>query len=341
MNSSLQSEALMKAIMLESYGGPEVLRLQEVARPALRDDAVRVKIHAASINPYDRYLMYGRPYLARLESGVKFPKAKGLGQDFAGVVEAVGEKVTQFKVGDKVFGDVAERFENIDRSFAEYACVEADFLVHKPDTISYEQAAAVPLAARTALRAIREHCQGEPGMKVLINGASGGVGSFAVQLAKYFGAEVTAVCSYRHLDKMTEIGADHLVDYTQEDFTRHKAQYDLMLDIVSSKPWSQCQPVLKPGGTYVWVGSPELSPLFGPLIPGFKVFFRSKFTWKNKMVMAVTPQVKEDLLFLADLLSQKKLTPLIDRTYPLEQLPDAIQYWEQGHVSGKIVIKIR
>ncbi len=316
----------MKAIVYYEYGSPDVLQLREIDKPAVNDDDVFVRIHAASANPYDCHFMRGDPYLIRLKTGLFKPKTNGLGVDLAGQVEAVGKNVTQFHPGDEVFGGG-------DGTFAEYICVSEDALVPKPANLTFEQAAAVQVAAITALQVVRDQGRIQPGQKVLINGASGGVGTFAVQIAKSFGAEVTGVCSTRNVDMVRSIGADQVIDYTHEDFTHGGQRYDLILDTVGNRSLSACRGVLAERGTYVLVGAPD-GRWLGPLI---KVLGLSLFV-SQKLVLMMAKTSPEDLLVLKDLLEAEKITPVIDRHYKLSEVPAALRYLGEGHARGKVVI---
>ncbi len=268
--------------------------------------------------------MRGKPYFVRTQNGLRRPKDTRLGGDLAGVVEAVGKGVTQFQPGDEVYG-VSHG------TFADYVCTKGKSLVLKPANLTFEQAAAVPVAALTALQGLRDKGRIQPGHKVLINGAAGGVGTFAVQIAKAFGAEVTAVCSTRNVEMVRRLGADHVVDYTRENFTRGAVRYDLLLDNVGNQPLSACRRVLTPTGSYVLVG--------GPLTTVLKVMLLSRFVSQN-LVFFMSATNKEDLLFLKDLIESKQVTPVIDRRYTLSEVPEAIRYLGQGHARGKVVITL-
>jgi len=322
----------MKAIVCEEYGSPDVLQLQEIDKPVVNDDGVLVRVRAASANPYDWHFMRGKPYFMRMMIGLLKPKANGLGINLAGQVEAVGKNLTQFHPGDEVFGSG-------NGAFAEYVCASEDALVLKPANLTYEQAAAVPAAAFTALQGLRDKGRIQPGQKVLINGASGGVGTFAVQIAKFLGAEVTGVCSTRNVDMVRSIGADQVIDYTHEDFTHGGQRYDLMLDNVGNRPMSECRRVLASNGTYVLVGGPNGGRWLGPLARLLKVLVLSLFV-SQKMVPMLTKRNKEDLLVLKELLEAGKVTPVIDRHYKLSEVPEAIRYLEEGHAQGKVVITV-
>jgi len=323
----------MRAIVYFKYGSPDVLELKEIDKPIVKDDDVLVRVRAASVNPYDWHFMTGLPYLGRLQFGLLKPKANGLGADLAGLVEAVGKNVTRFSPGDEVFGEVETG------GFAEYLCVSEDAAVLKPANLTFEQAAAVPMGALTALQGLRDHGQMKPGHMVLINGASGGVGTFAIQIAKSFGAEVTGVCSARNMDMVRSIGADQVVDYTQEDFTRSGQRYDLMFDNVGNRSLSECRRALKPNGIYLAsFGQPEHLWL-GPLAQLLKMMVLSPFVSHKLRTFVTTPNI-EDLLLMRELLEAGKIKPVIDRSYPLSEVPEAIRYLEEGHARGKVVITV-
>jgi len=319
---------MMKAIVCPSYGPADVLKLTEIEKPTPKDDEVLVEVHAASVNAADWHIMRGKPSMMRLMGvGLLKPKNKILGSDIAGQVEAVGRNVKRFQPGDEVFG-------NTPGGFAEYVCAREDALVLKPANISFEEAAAVPLAAVTALQGLRKGEVG-PGQKVLINGASGGVGTFAVQIAKSFGAEVTAVCSTRNLDQARSIGADHVVDYTQEDFTKDGQHYDLIL-AASGYHWiSAYKRALSPKGIYVMTGG-SMAQLFQAMLLGPWMSMTGSKQMSN--IMARTNQ--KDLAFLKELLEAGKIVPVIERRYPLSRVAEAIRYLEEGHAQGKLVVTL-
>ena len=323
---------LMKAIVYRCYGSPDVLEFEDVEKPAPADDEVLVKIHAAAVNPLDWHYMRGSPYIMRLMSGLGAPDRTSLGVDFAGTVEAVGINVTQFKPGDEVFGGSSG-------AFAEYVTVREDkALVLKPVNMTFEQSAAVAIAGITALQALRDKGKIKPGQKVLINGASGGVGTFAVQIAKSFGAEVTGVCSTRNVEMVRSIGADHVIDYTREDYTRSGQTYDLIIDNVGNHSLLANRRVLNPDGIMVMVGGAKgnwLAPLMGPI----KALMLSPFV-DQEFVMILARLRKDDLSILRDLMQTGKVTPVIDRRYLLSEVPAAIRYSEEGHARGKIVIDL-
>ena len=323
----------MKAIVFAKYGPPDVLQLKEVDKPVPQDDEVLVKIHAASVNAADWRMMRADPFLVRLYAGLLKPtKFQILGADIAGRVEAVGKNVRQFKAGEEVFGDV---FASGFGGFAEYKCARESELVLKPANLSFEEAAVVPLAAMTALHGLRDKGQIQPGQKVLINGASGGVGTFAVQLAKHFGAEVTAVCSTGKVDMARAIGADHVIDYTQEDFTRSGRQYDLILAVNGFHSIFDYRRALSPRGIYVMTGG-NTAQLFQALLLGPWL----SMAGKQKMGALTSTPNQKDMLFLKGLLESGKLKPVIDRRYPLSEVPAAVRYVEQGHAKGKVVITV-
>jgi NADPH:quinone reductase-like Zn-dependent oxidoreductase len=319
----------MKAIVYEKFGPPEFLQLKEVDKPTPKDDEVLVKIHAASVNYSDYAFLRGEPFFLRLMgAGLLKPSHKILGLDIAGRVEAVGRNVKQFQPGNEVFGKSGFG------AFAEYRCVTEEQLVTKPDNSSFEEAAAVPQSAVTALQALRDNGQIRSGRKVLINGASGGVGTFAVQIAKSFGAEVTAVCSTRHLDIARSIGADHVIDYKEEDFTRNGQRYDLILAANGYHPISDYKRALSPEGIYVATG--PTAQLFQAMLLGP---FMSMTGSKKMGSSAMTPN-KKDLVFMKELLEAGKVVPVIDRRYSLSEVPEALRYIGEGHARGKVVITV-
>lgn len=323
----------MKAIVCTKYRSPEVLQLAQVEKPVPKDNEVLVEVHAASVNKFDWIVMRGKPFLVRLMGfGLIKPKNRIPGADVAGRVEAVGKDVKQLKPGDEVFGDLAGRGLG---GYAEYVCAHEDAFALKPANITFEEAAAVPMAALTALQGLRKG-KIQPGQKVLINGASGGVGTFAVLIAKSFGAEVTAVCSTRNLDVARSIGADHVVDYTQEDFTKNGQHYDLIIAANGYQPISAYKRALSPKGIYVMTGGSGAqivqAMFLGPLI--------SK-TGSKKMGSLGTARInKEDHAFLSGLLEAGKIVPVVDRRYPLSQVPEALRYLGEGHARGKVVITV-
>ena len=322
----------MKAFVYTKYGTPDVLHIRDVEKPAPKENEVLVKVHATSANAADWHLLTADIFLVRLQTGLLKPKNTILGADVAGQVEAVGRDVKQFKPGDAVFGDV---FGQNSGSFAEYVTAPESVLVLKPSNLSYDEAAAVPLAAITALQGLRDMGQIQPGQKVLINGASGGVGTFAVQLAKYFGAEVTAVCSTRNLDMAHTLGADHVIDYTKEDFTQNGQQYDLILAVNGYHPISAYRRALTPKGIYVMVGG-TITQLFQALLLGP---WMSKRDGQQMGALTLKPNPK-DMPLLKELLETGKVVPVIDKRYSLSEVPDALRYFGEGHAKGKVVITV-
>jgi NADPH:quinone reductase-like Zn-dependent oxidoreductase len=324
----------MQAITQDQYGSPDVLRLQEVDKPEVGDDDVLISVRAAGVHIGDWHLMTGEPYLMRIMGfGFRAPKARVRGMDVAGTVDAVGKNVTRFHASDDVYG-------SCDGSFAEYACARSDKLAPKPTNLTFEQAAAVPTSACTALQALRGPGEIQPGQAVLINGASGGVGMFALQIAKSFGAEVTGVCSTTKADMVRSVGADRVIDYTQEDFTRSGQQYDLILDMVGNRSLSQLRRALTPRGTLVLVGGEGGDRLIGALSRSMRALVEAPFVSQRlrPVLGAVNTQ---DLQFLKGLIEAAKVTPVIDRTYPLSEVSDAIRYLIGGQARGKIVITVR
>ncbi len=318
----------MKAILYTKYGPPELLQLKEVEKPMPKDNQVLVKVHAASVNALDWRRFTMTPILVRLMGGLLKPKNTSLGVDIAGRVEAVGRNVKQFKPGDEVFG-VAPG------AFAEYACASENRLALKPANVSFEAAATVPVATFTALQGLRDRGQVQAGQKVLINGVGGGVGTFAVQLAKFFGAEVTAVCSARNLDMARSIGADHVVDYTREDITKNGQQYDIIIAANGYHPILNYWRALRPGGIYVVLGG-SLAQIFegmhlGPLVSRIG---------SKKMGNLLSHSNQKDLVFMAELFEAGKVVPVIDRYYPLSETAEAIRYLIEGHAQGKVVITV-
>ena len=318
----------MKAIVYTKYGPPGVLQLTELEKPTPKDNQVLVKVHAASVNAMDWRRFTMTPILVRLMGGLLKPKNTSLGVDLAGQVEAVGATVKQFQPGDEVFG-VAPG------AFAEYVCAGETKLALKPANVSFEAAAAVPIAAFTALQGLRDKGQIQTGQKVLINGASGGVGTFAVQIAKSFGAEVTAVCSTRNLDMVRSIGADHVVDYTEEDFTKNGRHYDLILAVNGYRPILDYRRALSPGGIYVVLGG-SMAQVFQGLLLGPLV----SRVGSKKMGFLLAHSNQKDLVFMGELLEAGKVVPVIDRRYPLSEVAEAMRYLAEEHAKGKVVITV-
>jgi NADPH:quinone reductase-like Zn-dependent oxidoreductase len=320
---------LVKAIVYTKYGSPDVLQLKEVEKPTPRDNEVLIKVHAASVNDWDWGNLRGKPFVNRLFFGLRKPKYKILGSDIAGRVEAVGANAKQFQPGDEVFGDLCECGWG---GFAEYVCARENALVLKPASMTFEEAAAVPQAALLALQGLRDKRQIQPGQKVLINGAGGGAGTFAVQIAKSFGAEVTGVDSTMKLDMMRSIGADQVIDYTQEDFTKNGQRYDLIIDNAAHHSIFDYKRALSPKGIYVMLGGSSariFQVIFlGPLI---------SMTGNKKMgILGLKPN--KDLAFMKELFEAGKVVPVIDRRYPLSEVAEALRYFGEGHAQGKIVI---
>jgi NADPH:quinone reductase-like Zn-dependent oxidoreductase len=328
----------MKAFVLDRYGPPDVLKLTDTGTPVPADDEVLVRVRATSINPYDWHIMRGQPYIARLMTGglgLRGPKLRILGCDMAGQVEAVGKDVTQFRPGDDVFGLLDQG------GFAEYVTARESLLAPKPGNLSYGQAAAVPMAAVTALLGVRDAGQLQPGQKLLVNGASGGVGTFAVQIARALGAKVAGVCGPRNVDLIASIGADEVIDYSTEDFTRTGQRYDLVLDVAGTRSIPACRRVLTPKGTLVAVGGPA-GRWLQPAGHVFSTLAVARLA-SQRMVTADTvrcTEKKQNLMTLTGLIEDGKVTPAIDRCYPFEQIPAAIRYQEQGHARGKVIVTV-
>ncbi len=321
----------MKAIVYERYGPPDILQLKEVDKPVPEENEVLVKVRAASVNPLDWHAMRGEPFLQRLESGFLYPKNKILGADVAGEVEAIGKNVKGFQPGDEVYGDL---YWNGLGTFAEYVTIPEKSVALKPSNLTFEEVACIPQAAFTALHALRDQGKVQPGQKVLINGASGGVGTFAVQIAKAFGAEVTGVCSTHNLDLVLSIGADRVIDYTQEDFTRNDQQYDLIIDIVANQSLSDLRRVLTPNGICVIIGFSTIGHmlkvnLLGPWISKIGA---------QKFGMLMPEEDSSDLEVMKEFLETGKVVPVIDQQYAFSEVPEAIRYLEKGHARGKVVI---
>ncbi len=323
----------MKAIVQDRFGSPEDLELREIERPEVGDSTVLLRVHAAGVDAADLFMMRGLPYVARPIFGIRRPKTPVRGLDVAGVVEAVGSEVTLVKPGDEVFGVCRG-------SFAEFAASHEDRLAPIPAGLTFEQAAALPVAGLTALHALRDEGKVEAGQRVLINGAGGGIGSFAVQIAKAFGAEVTGVCSTSKVERVLGLGADHVVDYTREDFVASGERYDLMLDIPGNRSVRDCRRVLTPRGTYVQIGAPSGGRLLGPLVRTARLMAYSLFV-RQSLRTFVSSERRDDLLVLSGLVESGDVTPVIDRTYPLSEVPEAMRYLEEGHAAGKLVIQVR
>jgi NADPH:quinone reductase-like Zn-dependent oxidoreductase len=338
----------MKAIVYYRYGSPDVLQCEEIEKPAPEDNEILIKVRAASVNPLDCGELKGVPYIFRIMLGLRKPEVTRPGRpgvDLAGQVEAVGKNVTQFQPGDEVFGVCISNPQNsgikvwahLQGTFAEYACAPESTLVVKPKNVTFEQAASVPLAALTALQGLRDKGQIKPGQKVLIHGAGGGVGTFAVQIAKSFGAYVTGVTRTNNVEMVRSIGADQVMDYTQEDFTNSGQHYDLILDCFADHSLSACGRVLNPRGRYVGVGAPASGGGTGILARLIQMFVLSRST-SQKLVTFLAKPSKEDLTILCELMASGKVRPIIDRCYRLSEVPQAIRYQEEGHARGKVVI---
>ncbi len=322
----------MKAIVQHRYGEPDVLALEDVEEPTITDDELLVRVRASSVNPQDWYFVTGTPYLARLSFGLRQPKQHIPGTDMAGVVEKVGSNVTQFQPGEAVFGMRSG-------AFAEYVSVRPDQIVAKPASVTFEQAAAVPVAALTALQGLRDKGRIDAGQQVLINGASGGVGTFAIQIAKSFGAEVTGVCSTRNVETIRSLGADHVIDYTREDFVQSGQKYDLILDIAGNRSVADRRRAMTPNGTLVLVGGPKASKWLGPLSGFVKVTIGSR-RGRQTMVTMLAKNSRDDLATMAELLESGRVKPVIERTYPLAEVAAALSYLGEGHAKGKIVVAV-
>jgi NADPH:quinone reductase-like Zn-dependent oxidoreductase len=321
----------LRALVRNRFGPPDVLELREVEKPDVTDDGVLVRVRASSVNRGDWYALVGKPWFARPMVGIFKPKDTRVGGDFAGVVEAVGKDVTDLAPGDEVFGGRSG-------AFAEYVNVRQG-IARKPSNLTFEEAAAVPVGALTALQGLRDRANVQPGQKVLINGASGGVGIYAVQIAKALGAEVTAVCSSRNVDLVGSLGADRVVDYTKEDFTRAGQRYDVLLDIAGSKSWRKCKRVLEPGASLVIVGGPMGGPFLGPL--GHVIRTRlAAIAGRRKVVFFIAKFNRPDMNVLRELVEAGKVRPVVERRYDLAQAPEALRYMGEGHVQSKLVITV-
>ena len=319
----------MKAIVYYDFGSPDVLQYEDVAKPTPRENQVLIRVCAAALNPVDREFMSGKPHIVRLFLGLR--KQKRAGMDVAGEVEAVGRKVSRFRPGQAVFGTCAG-------ALADYACASERTLARKPDSLTFEQAASLPIAGLTALQSLCGRAKVKPGHKVLINGASGGVGTFAVQIAKSLGAQVTGVCSTRNVEWVRALGADHVIDYTRKDFTLGQERYDSILECVGNHSFSECRRVLEPHGRYVQIGSPKEAPAFvGRMLQSF---VRSWFV-SQKFLVILARLKTADMDRLGELVSSGRCTPVIDRTYPLSEAREAMRYLGEGHARGKVVITVQ
>ncbi|HMS00162.1 MAG TPA: NAD(P)-dependent alcohol dehydrogenase [Anaerolineales bacterium] len=321
----------MKAVVFESYGQPDVLKIKEIEKPEAPDDGVLVRVHASSINVAEWYGMTGLPIARILGGGLVKPKDTRLGADFAGVVEVVGKNITDFKRGDEVFGGRSG-------AYAEYVSVK-NAIALKPVNVTMEEAASVPTAGITALQGLRDHGKLQPGQKVLINGASGGVGTFAIQIAKAFGADVTAVCSTKNVEHARALGADHVIDYTTEDFTRNGQKYDVLFNVNGGRSWSEYKRVLKPDSTFVLVGGPKTG-LIGPL----SLLVKTKVSMlgaSQKFVFFTAKFNRADMQVLKELVENGKVKPFVEKAYPMTRITDAMQHLGNGHAKGKIVVTMR
>ncbi len=323
----------MKAIVQDTYGSPDVLELRDIDKPGIGYDEVLLRVHAAGVDRGAWHFMTGLPYLMRIAGyGLRAPKNPVLGREVAGVVEAVGKDVSRFQPGDEVFG-IGEG------SFAEYARAREDKLAPRPENLTFEQAAAVAISGSTALQGLRDNGRVEPGQEVLIIGASGGVGTFAVQIAKAFGARVTGVCSTAKVEMVRSIGADHVIDYTREDFAEGEQRYDLILDIGGNSTLARLRRTLTPEGTLVIVGGEGGGRWFGGIDRQLRAMMLSPLVGQ-KLTVKFPRENHEDLIVLKELIESGKLTPVIDRTYPLAEAPEAIRYLQEGHAQGKVVITV-
>jgi NADPH:quinone reductase-like Zn-dependent oxidoreductase len=334
----------MKAIVQDTYGSPDVLKLRDIDKPMVKDDEVLVRVHAASVHPDVWHLVRGLPYVLRIMgAGLLKPKNSVPGTDVAGHVESVGKNVTRFQPGDEVFGECVRGHQwHNGGAYAEHVSVLEDQLAPKPANITFEQAAAVPTSGLIALQGLRHQGQVQPGQKVLINGAGGGVGTIAVQLAKAYGAEVTGVDSTEKLDLLRSLGAEHVIDYTQEDFTQGGERYDLIVDIPGNHSFSECRRALSPKGTYVLIGHDHFGKLghrfLGSLPRVLKLVALSPFVSQLPELSFSMPTKNDSMAVLKELLEAGKITPVIDRTYPLREVVEAIRYLEEGHTQGKVLI---
>jgi len=320
----------MKAIVYYSYGGPEVLRLEEMAKPSPDPQEVLVRVRAAALNPYDWHFMRGTPYPLRAMLGIGNPKNRRIGADFAGEVEAVGSRVTQFKPGDAVFGGGQG-------AFAEYICTSETKLARKRENVPFEEAAGVNIAGLTALQALRDKARVRTGQSVLVNGAAGGVGTFGVQIAKAYGAEVTGVCSGRNGEMVRALGAQHVIDYTRDDFAAEAARYDVILDCVGNRSLADMRSVLKPAGVYVGAGGTTDNWMIGPLAHTFKRVLLSRLGKKKLLAILAKPRQK-DLIELGEMMAAGRMKTVLDRQYKLSETAEAMRYLELGHARGKVLV---
>jgi NADPH:quinone reductase-like Zn-dependent oxidoreductase len=325
----------MKAIVYCDYGTSEVLKLMDIAKPVPKDNQVLVRVRGASVNPYDWHMMRGTPYIMRLGVGLRKPQSTRFGVDFAGTVEAVGKDIIEFKPGDEVWGGKGGG------ALAQYLCITEKALVKKPGNISFEEAGSVQIAGLTALQALRNKGNVQPGQKVLINGASGGVGTFAVQIAKVLGANVTAVCSGRNVELVKSLGADRVIDYTKEDFAKDAERYDVFIDNVPNHSLAECRQVLTPNGKYIMIGGggPDDGKWVGPFGRVIHALILKPFI-KQQVGMMIADANKTDMTFLSELMESGKVKVVIDKTYKLSEVPAAIAYLEKGHARGKVAITV-
>jgi NADPH:quinone reductase-like Zn-dependent oxidoreductase len=323
-------EINVKAFVYEEYGSPDVLQLKQLAKPVPGENELLIRVQALSLNAADWRTLRARPFLIRLSKGLFRPEQTIIGSDIAGQVEAVGTNVRQFRPGDEVFGDIAKG------GFAEYVCTSPDKLCLKPSKLSFEEAAAIPKAANTALQALRDYGQIQSGQKVLVNGASGGVGTFAIQIAKAFGASVTGICGTRNLELVRSIGADDVIDYTNDDFTNKKQTYDLILDLVGNRSVSDYRRVLNPTGKVILIGFASMGRMFKSVLVGTWVARRKK----QKITPMDAHINQENLVTLKAMIEAEKLKPVIDKAYPFNELPEAMRYLEGGHARGKVIITV-
>lgn len=328
----------MKAIVHNRFGSPDVLRCEEIDKPAAGDNEVLIKVRAAAANPLDWKTLTGGPYLVRALLGLNKKKIRRMGVDVAGEVEAVGKNITRFKPGDEVFGTCREAFAEYARS-SEAGSFMKSALAMKPEKVTFEQAASAPIAALTALQGLRDKGHIQPGHKVLINGAAGGVGTFAVQIAKAYGAEVTAVCSTGNVDLVRSLGADRIIDYTKEDFTQGSDRYDIIFDAVGNRSLSESRRVLTPRGICIMVGAPKDIRVRDILASLIKAMWLSQFG-SQKLVTLLARSNEEDLRIIGELMASGKVTPVIDRRYTLSEVPEALRYLEAGHARGKVIITL-
>ena len=326
---------MMKSVVYRKYGSAEVLKENEIEIPAVTDNQVLLKVHAVSINPADWHFMRGTPYLVRLQAGLLKPKNGSFGLDMAGVVEAVGKSVSEFKIGDEVFGESQG-------ALSEYAVISKDQLAMKPVGLNFEQAAAVPMVGYTALQGLRDKGQIQSGDRVLVVGASGGVGTFAVQIAKSYGAEVTGVCSTRNVEMVKSIGADHVIDYTRENFFESRDKFDLIIQTAGNYSLKQLRKTLTPNGVLVQAGDSSGTKAafgFGIILGLLRILFITRFT-KQRIPFFLARRSKADLLVLKGLIEAGKLKPVIDRSYPMSEVAQAVRYLETGHAQGKVIITL-